>query len=217
MKRKVPIKVRLWDVFQNVVGGNRQKKEAIRENIRAPGKVLEIGCATGNVAEAFGDFDYVGVDLDMGCIALARRKFPQSNYRFYCLDILEDDLPEAPDFHFVLISHTAHHLPDDYMKPLIRRSSALLREGGELMILDMVRPEPWAFRKQFYYRLDRGRHFRSIAEFRVLFAGESCFEEPRFDVVKTAKLGVEVIDGVVIRAKRREREPRDGGNSGPPQ
>ena len=217
MKHKVPVKVRLWDVFQNVVGGNRQKKEAIREHIRAPGKVLEIGCATGNVAEAFGDFDYVGVDLDMGCIALARWKFPRSNYRFYCLDILEDDLPEDPDFHYVLISHTAHHLPDDYMKPLIRRSSALLREGGELMILDMVRPEPWAFRKQFYYRLDRGRHFRSIAEFRVLFAGESCFEEPRFDVVKTAKLGVEVIDGVVIRAKRREREPRDGGNSGPPQ
>lgn len=58
------------------------------------------------------------------------------------------------------------------------------------------------FRKQFYYKLDRGRHFRSIAEFRALFAGESCFEEPRFRVLKTTKLGVEVIDELAIRAKK---------------
>ncbi len=84
------------------------------------------------------------------------------------------------------------------------------------MVLDMVRPEPWEpFRKQFYFRLDRGRHFRNIAEFRALFAGESSFEEPRFDIVKTTTLGVEVIDGVVIRAKRHRREPRGEGGLGP--
>jgi SAM-dependent methyltransferase len=200
------LRSRLWDAFQSVIGGNAQKMQAVRESMGAPRRVLEIGCATGNVAAVFAAGEYVGVDVDATCIALARAKFPRPNYRFHCLDILEDALPEPGDFDRVLISHTAHHLPDDYMKRLLQRSAELLADDGELMILDMLRPEPRdPFRKQFYYKLDRGAHFRSLPEFVDLFEGDGGFDPPRTRVVRTRKLGIEVIDQIMVVARKRGR------------
>jgi SAM-dependent methyltransferase len=196
-------KARLWDGFQSVLGGDTEKKRAILEHVRLPARILEVGCATGNVADAFRDSEYVGVDVDGGAIAVARRKFPQGNYTFQCLDILNDPFLEPEGFDYVLISHTAHHLPDEYFGRLIHRSAELLREGGELVVLDMVRPEPqepWT--KQFYYKLDRGRYFRNLREFAELLSGQQHLEEPTFHVIKSSKFGVEIIDEVLIRARR---------------
>ena len=138
--KRVSFRGRLWDAFQTFVGDNTPKRRTIARYIQRPGRILEIGCATGNVADVFRDFDYVGVDTDPELIALACRKFTEPNYRFYCLDVLAAELPEEADFDYVLISHTAHHLPDDYLKRLLHKSCQLLRPGGQLVILDMVSP-----------------------------------------------------------------------------
>jgi SAM-dependent methyltransferase len=200
----VALSARLWDAFQTVVGGNDQKQAVIKAQIPHAGRVLEIGCGTGNVAAVFADADYVGVDIDSGRIALAAEKFPQPNYRFYCMDVLDEDLPEPQSFDTVLVSHTAHHLSDAAMKRLLRRSAALLRRHGELVILDMLRPEPHEpFSKQFYFKLDRGAHIRNETELFSLFGAEEGFEEPRAEILKVHKFGVEVIDEIVIRARRR--------------
>ncbi len=199
-----PLRARLWDAFQSVVGGNEQKKAAIRAQIPRPGRILEIGCATGNVADVFADSDYVGIDIDPGLIARATAKFPRSNYRFYCIDLLERELPEPGGFDTVLVSHTAHHLSDAAMRGLLQRSAELLREGGEAVIFDMVRPEPdEPLRKQFYFKLDRGENFRNERELLELFRESEGFGEPRAEILKAYKLGIEVIDEIVVRAPRQ--------------
>jgi SAM-dependent methyltransferase len=198
------VRAGLWDLFQRVIGGNALKKAAIREQISAPGRILEIGCATGNVADAFRDFEYVGIDIDPALIAYAAWKFPDANYRFHCCDVLEDEFPEPGDFQYVLISHTAHHLSDDYMIRLIRRSAELLRPHGELVVLDMIRPDPAAPpTKQFYHRLDAGKHFRTAPEFVELFADACEFEHPQLRIFKEKKFSIEVIDGILISAVKR--------------
>jgi SAM-dependent methyltransferase len=202
----VPLRARLWDLFQSVVGGNAQKKAALRAHIPEPGRLLEIGCATGNVTAAFAGFDYVGVDIDADAIEFARARFrgQRDPPRFHCLDVLKDALPEPHGFDYVLISHTAHHLPDAAMRAMISRSAELLRSGGRLVVFDMVRPEPGEpFRKQFYYRIDRGEHFRDVPEFRALFSDLAEFSAPEIHVLETRKLGVRVIDEIVIAAARR--------------
>ena len=205
--KRVSFRGRLWDAFQTFIGDNTPKRRTIARYIQRPGRILEIGCATGNVADVFRDFDYVGVDTDPELIALACRKFTEPNYRFYCLDVLAAELPEEADFDYVLISHTAHHLPDDYLKRLLHKSCQLLRPGGQLVILDMVRPEPdEPINKQLFYRLDRGEHFRNVAEFEALFAAEPAFVDPQVHIVKIRKLGIEVIDDVVIHATKDEQE-----------
>ena len=145
----------LWDLFQVVVGGNEKKKAAIRAAIPNPGRILEIGCATGNVASVFSDVEYVGVDIDAGCIARARRKFPQPNYRFHCLDLLEPGDP---------------------------------------------------FNKQFYFKLDRGEHIRNEQELLELFHSSDGFHEHEAEILKAHKFGIEVMDLVMLRARRRPFE-----------
>jgi SAM-dependent methyltransferase len=202
VRNAVALKPRLWGLFQKVFGDDRTKQETLARFITGPGRVLEIGCAIGNVAEAFRGFEYVGVDVDRPAIELAASRFPEPNYRFHCLDILEDELPERGGFDHVLLSHTAHHLPDAYLERLIRRSWSLLREGGRLVVLDMVRPEPdEPFRKQFFYKLDRGQHFRTVPEFEAVLARCGA-RKPELHVIKTWMFGMEVLDHLVIVAVR---------------
>ena len=197
----------LWDLFQVVVGGNEKKKAAIRAAIPNPGRILEIGCATGNVASVFSDVEYVGVDIDAGCIARTRRKFPQPNYRFHCLDLLEQEFPGGTTFDTVLLSQCAHHLSDASMRGILRRSAALVRGGGEFVIFDLIRPEPGdPFNKQFYFKLDRGEHIRNEQELLELFHSSDGFHEPEAEILKAHKFGIEVMDLVMLRARRRSFE-----------
>ena len=91
--RGVPLRARLWDAFVRSIGVNLQKKRAIQRIIDRPGRILEVGCATGNVAGIFRQSEYVGVDIDQDSIALAALRHPGRNYAFHCLDLLEDALP----------------------------------------------------------------------------------------------------------------------------
>jgi len=198
---RVPVKSVLWDAFVRVIGGNRQKKRAVRRFITAPGRILEIGCATGNLAAAFEGFDYVGIDTDCQGIELAKWRRTEPTFRFHCLDVLAQDFPEAAGFDYVLISHTLHHVADDVARRLVERSRQLLAPGGMLLVLDMIRPDPGEpFRKQFYYRLDRGEHIRTLDEWRAMFSTIRAFPHVDFHVIRTTKLGIEVIDQVAIRA-----------------
>lgn len=201
--RRVSIKSYLWDVFVRVVGANGQKRRALEPFLSKPGRLLEIGCATGNLAGAFRAFDYVGIDTDRKSIELAKWRRPQPNYRFYCLDVLEEEFPEAARFDYVLISHTLHHVPDDYARRLVQCGVQLLIPGGTLLVLDMIRPQPAEpFRKQFYYRLDRGKYIRDLDEMRSLFSTAAGLQRLDFHVIKTKKLGIEVIDQVAVHATK---------------
>jgi len=202
--RGVPLRARLWDAFVRSIGVNLQKKRAIQRIIDRPGRILEVGCATGNVAGIFRQSEYVGVDIDRDSIALAALRHPGRNYAFHCLDLLEDALPFEAGFDHVLISHTAHHLPDEYLLRLLERSSELLRPDGRLVVLDMLRPAPHEpLNRQFYYRLDRGRHFRTLNEFKTLFARTNALCDTSFEVVRTTKWGIRVIDQVLISGRPR--------------
>ncbi len=200
----VTLRSRLWDTFVRSIGVNEQKKRAIRRCVDRPGRVLEIGCATGNTAGAFGpDYDYHGVDTDPQHIALARQKNRRPGASFHCLDLLEDPLPFDAGFDWLVISHTAHHLADDYLRRLLAKGADLLRPGGGLVILDMIRPAPdEPFNRQFYFRLDRGEHFRSLQEFEAVVAELPGFERAAFEVVPTTKVGIRVIDQILITARR---------------
>lgn len=195
-------RARLWSEFQRVIGTNTAKQQAIRSVIERPGRLLEIGCATGNLADAFPGFSYVGVDTNAQSVAFAAASHPEPSHRFHCLDILEQALPEPTRFDYVLLSHTAHHLPDGYLRRLIRHGHELLEPGGTFVLLDMIRPAPEEpFRRQFYYRLDRGQFFRSLDEFRDLLDGEGSFPRWEYRVVPTRKWGIEVIDQILMRAR----------------
>lgn len=191
-----------WDVFQSIFGTNKFKKRVLSEYITPPGRILEIGCATGNIADVFNSFDYTGIDTDCSYIERAKKKFPLPHYKFYCVDVLSGFLP-AGHYDYVLLSHTAHHLPVDYFDKVISMSHSLLKTGGYLVIFDMIKPSPTdLLGKRFYYRLDRGNYIRNIDEFMSLFNKNSLFKKPVVNIIETRKLSVRIIDQCLIMVQK---------------
>ncbi len=135
---------------------------------------------------------------------LAASKFPQSNFRFHCADLLEHEVPEAPGFDTVLVFQCAPHLSDADMRRMLHRSVTLLRSGGELVIFDLVRPWPGeSFNKRFYFKLDRVEHVRNEMELLALFDRNDAFGQPEAEVLTAHKLGIDVMDLILIRARRQ--------------
>src|SRR5207302_1178328 len=69
------LKPYVWNLTQNLLGSPEFKRTLYSSVLRPPGRLLDFGCATGHIAEAFLDFEYYGVDLDPKAIETARARF----------------------------------------------------------------------------------------------------------------------------------------------
>jgi SAM-dependent methyltransferase len=70
-------------------------------------RLLDFGCGASHLlehirAERRNDIDYAGLDISEPFVDLSRAKFPDA--RFWCLDILTDDLLSLPRFDYAVIN-----------------------------------------------------------------------------------------------------------------
>ncbi|MGH7407776.1 MAG: class I SAM-dependent methyltransferase, partial [Candidatus Methylomirabilales bacterium] len=103
----------------------------VRECVRPPARVLDVGCAEGHVEAVLPQgLDVVGLDLAAGRVVLARNRAPG------LLGVAGDGvaLPfQAGIFDLVICSATLDHLPDPFtgMGELAR----VLRPAGHLLVV----------------------------------------------------------------------------------
>lgn len=116
--------------------------------MRGKRRVLEIGCGFGLFGCYFGSrypgIQYLGVDIDAGRIAMARRaaaKLGLTNVRFEVGDARSQSLPAGP-WDAVMMMDLMHHVPDETKLSLARQSAASLAPDGHLIIKDITR-RPW--------------------------------------------------------------------------
>jgi SAM-dependent methyltransferase len=126
----------------------------------ASGKLLEVGCSTGEFLSASGDhFKSTGIEADEGSSGVARSR------GLDCLtcSLTESNL-EAEEFDVVALYHTIEHLPSP--KRAVGEAHRLLRRGGWLVIETPDIGSPW-------FRILGARWRQFIPDHRYFFTQET--------------------------------------------
>ncbi len=170
------IKPYLWNAVQRVFGAPEFKRDLYRSVLQAPGRLLDFGCATGHIADAFQEFEYYGVDLDPQCIETAKARFAgHPRMHFLAADLHQRPFDEN-FFDEILFAGTVHHLANDLLVSLLKELHFCLKSGGRIHILDPVLQDGDSALQRSMRRLDRGRYPRSVPQIRALVTSIQMFE-----------------------------------------
>lgn len=112
----------------------RNRRLAIARPFLA-GRVLDVGCAEGHLADSVAHDQYVGVDLDHDILAEARRAHPEHVF------VGIDELDEAEWFDTVVALAVIEHVPDP-VGWLARWSGHLVSGGRVVVTTPYARYEP---------------------------------------------------------------------------
>lgn len=132
----------LYDPFTRLIGiESAHRKLAEEAELESAGRVLEIGCGTGNlvlmVKRMRPQLEVIGLDPDPRALARAGRKARRAAVALQLDRGFADELP-YPDGSFdrVLSSLMFHHLQASLRAPSLREALRVLRPGGSLHLMD---------------------------------------------------------------------------------
>ncbi|MEP7100695.1 MAG: class I SAM-dependent methyltransferase [Burkholderiales bacterium] len=154
-------------------------------------RVLEIGCATGELIAAMPAAQRVGLDISAANIAAARMRFPEVEFR--CGDFRDADLA---GFDAVVMSDVLEHVPDD--AGFLRDAAKL----GELVLANLPLEDNWLNDRRAYGPSDVSGHLRRYS----LADGLALFDRAGLDVLKYTQVWIhETPADSARRALRNER------------
>ncbi|MGA7565340.1 MAG: class I SAM-dependent methyltransferase, partial [Terriglobales bacterium] len=108
------------------------------ERHTANGRILDIGCGSGNTAtEMDGNYrTYVGVDISETALAKARKRSEdcgrQDKNVFECSDFLS--YTPTGQFDVILFRESMYHVPIGKVKSTLDRYAAYLNDGGVFIV-----------------------------------------------------------------------------------
>lgn len=137
----------VYDLVYELAGKDYAAESAevaalIRARVPEARTLLDVGCGTGaHLAHLRDTIDVVGVDLDEGMLAEARRRL--GDVELVAADMRTFDLGRRFDAVVCLFSSIGY-LPDrPALDQAVARMAAHLAPGGVLVIDGWVRPEAW--------------------------------------------------------------------------
>lgn len=148
-------------------------------NLSRVRRVIDVGCGPGTNAGHFAHAEYVGLDINPGYIADARRRYGR-DFRVADVTTLTPGMIEPADM--ILLNSLLHHLDEAETHRTLAALSPLVAPGGSVHILDLVLPERWSLSRVMAL-LDRGRYPRSTGDWRSIFSahfGEQVFQPYSF-------------------------------------
>lgn len=162
----------IYTLWQWIVGDYKLRKIYCRDYIKAKGgdRIIDIGCGPANMVEYLPkDIDYVGFDDSKTYIENAKKKFPQSNYTFFCERVnFAKDFDEK--FDIIMANAILHHLDDNEAEKLISFAAKNLKPGGRFLSLDGCFTQNQSKIKNWLLKNDRGKFVRTKDEYFKLFS-----------------------------------------------
>lgn len=105
--------------------------EMLNNIIPKRGKILDLGCGTGHVAELLSDREWYGVDISPKSVEKAR-----AFYNEVKVGDITKKIPYPDDyFDYVLLLATLHHVYK-CIPETIKEAKRVLKKGGEIIIID---------------------------------------------------------------------------------
>jgi len=107
-----------------------------KDNLR----ILDMGCNNGTDLFSFSKLinkkhEYVGLDIDKQAISFANKRVKNdklNNFKFYCMDIVEQDVTRLGKFDIILSSEVIEHVYNHDL--FLKKAHIMLNEGGYVML-----------------------------------------------------------------------------------
>jgi 2-polyprenyl-3-methyl-5-hydroxy-6-metoxy-1,4-benzoquinol methylase len=179
-------------------------KTSLREIVPSGGRVLEVGCATGDILASLDPEEGMGLDISPPMIELAARKHPGLRFRVH--DLMQGPLDER--FDYVVAADVAEHVPD--LDKMMTSLVGMLTEQGVAVV---VTANPlWApilyVAERLRLKMPEGDHeWRSRADL-ASAAGRAGLRERSFDrslVMPKEVPGLRALDSASWAAGLRRR------------
>lgn len=179
-------------------------KASLREIVPPGSRVLEVGCATGDILAALGPEEGVGLDISPAMIELAARKHPGLEFRVH--DLMRGPLDER--FDYVVAADVAEHVPN--LDTMMGSLASMLTDGGVAIVVT-ANPR-WApvlhLAERLRLKMPEGDHeWRSRADL-ASAAGRAGMRERSFDrslVMPKEVPGLRALDSAAWAAGLRQR------------
>lgn len=152
---------KVYDYIQILATGGFLKKVSEELKFMNDQSIMDIGCGTGTLVEYINPKEYLGVDLNPDFIKLARKKYPQ--YDFKVLNIVTQKFPEKK-FKFIFIMNVLHHLTDTQIGIMLTKikKTALFDE------FIIVESKPRNLIGKILGRFDAGSNFRKYDDLKEI-------------------------------------------------
>lgn len=131
-------------------------------------KILDLGCGTGILAPLFPEKNYIGIDIDIKLIEVAKRL--HKNYEFIRMDSSNLTLVQN-SFDKILIVGVIHHLDNTVRKKTFTLLKKLLKKNGTILAIEAI-PPIFSFNilGKILRDHDEGHHIVSMKEYEKAFS-----------------------------------------------
>jgi SAM-dependent methyltransferase len=162
----------LYEVFQLISGGHGLRKEGIRKLLRfvdvdTKPRILDLGCADGEMLRFLPEGAYVGVDNNFTSIKRARRRFG-SKYKFVCQDVAASGNEYSGEYDLILMAGLLHHMSDSDAESLLKILAGICTPETIIVCVDPVYFEGQGVISRLLCKLDLGRFVRTESQYRDL-------------------------------------------------
>lgn len=123
--------------------------------------LLDVGCGIGDFSQ-ITDKPYFGIDYNPNFISFCNKKFGNKNKEFKVADINNFTIKKR--FDASILINTIHHLNDEEVIKILKNIKKSTKRI--IMIHDALQQKNII--SKFFYKLDRGEHFRSIEQQKFL-------------------------------------------------
>src|SRR5262249_27399827 len=138
-REKKERQVAFWDAIAPQRDAWRRRGRAYHDEVLAllrfliprGSRVLEIGCATGDILNALEPARGVGVDFSRRMVELARQKYPALEFVVGDAEALDDAL-KGEEFDWIVMSDLVGHLSDVWRA--LRETRAVARPNTRLVV-----------------------------------------------------------------------------------